>query len=560
VTGLLRSASRQAGGTDPAERLAEPVGDSPPAGDDEAFRSEVGGLARGGLLNLGSSMASQLAMLALTIVLARVLGRDTAGVYFQSFAFLSLLSLLSLAGFRGALTRFVAMHLANDDVPRMVGAVRLALCISVPASVALAGGLYAAAPWLARSAFDEPRLEVALRVAAVALPAVSLQEAALSATQGFRTMKAFALVGLLLEPVLRLVLSGALLAAGFGLRGTLVALTISSWIGAAAAVTWLHRLVGRAREGCTAAGPAVVVDAGPFLRYSVVAWVASLASTGLIWADTIILGLMVTSGAVGVYNASARLVTLAVFVVNPINAAFAPRIANLFARGELGLLREIYTVATNWIVRLSLPAFAILLVLPGSLLGLFFGGAYAAGATVVAILALGQLCNAATGPCGMVINMSGRNRLNLIDNLMVLGLNIVLNVVLIPIWGISGAALAWAISLGAVNLLRVLQVRIIVRALPFDLAQAKAFLAAIGAGAAALVTSRWLLDGPTGALAGIAAAGAVYVALVIALGLPDSDRMIAGLLTQRGPGRRAGPASMATAPAPVLTTTGEPQP
>ncbi|HEV8115739.1 MAG TPA: oligosaccharide flippase family protein, partial [Acidimicrobiales bacterium] len=301
-------------------RSPRPGEDPPgsPAGSTEAFRREVGGLARGGLLNLGSSAASQLAMLVLTIVLARVLGREAAGVYFQAFAFLSLLSLLSLVGFRGALTRFVAMHLADDDIPRMAGAVRLALCISVPASVTLAGGLFVAAPWLARSAFQEPRLEIALRLAAVTLPAVSLQEAALSATQGFRTMKPFALVGLLLEPLLRLALSGALLAAGFGLRGTLVALAVSSWIGAAVAVTWLRRLIAQARESCPASGPAVVVDARPFLRYSAVAWVASLASTGLIWADTIILGLMVTSSAVGVYNASARLVTLAVFVVNPI--------------------------------------------------------------------------------------------------------------------------------------------------------------------------------------------------------------------------------------------------
>lgn len=516
-------------------------------------------------------------MLVLTVVLARVLGREAAGVYFQAFAFVSLLSLLSLAGFRGALTRFVALHLTNDDVPRMAGAVRLALCITVPASVALAGGLFAAAPWLARSAFSEPRLEVALRVVAVALPAISLQEAALSATQGFRTMKPFALVGLLLEPLLRLALSGALLAAGFGLRGTLVALAVSSWIGAVAAVACLHRLVRRARDGCSAAGPSVVVDARPLLRYSAVAWVASLASTGLIWADTIILGLVATSSAVGVYNASARLVTLAVFVVNPINAAFAPRIANLFARGELGLLREVYSVATSWIVRLSLPAFAILLVLPGSLLGLFFGPSYGAGATVVVILALGQLCNAATGPCGMVINMSGRNRLNLIDNLMVLVLNLGLNLLLIPVWGISGAALAWAVSLGSVNLLRVLQVRIIVRGLPFDVAQAKAFVAAAAAGAAALVTSRWLLDGVAGALAGIAAAGIVYITLVIALGLPDSDREIAGLLTKRGGGRRGrhlrrgghralgsprgdSPSGQVTVPAPVLASPRKLQP
>ena len=57
-----------------ATRFLRPGGDRPrdPVGPSEALRSEVGGLARGGLLNLGSSAASQLAMLVLTVVLCTI--------------------------------------------------------------------------------------------------------------------------------------------------------------------------------------------------------------------------------------------------------------------------------------------------------------------------------------------------------------------------------------------------------------------------------------------------------------------------------------------------------
>lgn len=507
--------------------------------DQEAFQNELRGLARGGLLNLTSNVASQLALFSLTILVARRLGREPAGVYFQSFAFLSLLSLVSLSGFRSGLTRYVAVHLANGDVPRMRGAIRLALAISVPVSFLLAAALFAAAPWLARSAFHDAELEAALRFVAAALPAVALQDCALSATQGFRTMKPFAFVGLLFEPFLRLALTSALLAADLDLHGVMLALTLSSWAGGIAAAVWLNRLIGRAiRSSSDASGTEVVVDAAPLLRYSAVAWVASLASTGLIWADTIILGVTVSSGEVGVYNAAARLVTLAVFVLNPINASFGPRIADLFERGQLELLRQTYTVATNWIVRLSLPAFAVLAALPGSLLELFFGSKFAVGATVTVILVVGQMFNAATGPCGIVINMSGRNRLSLIDNLAVLGLNVALNIVLIPRWGINGAAAAWAVSLAAVNSVKVIQVRSFLRTIPFEIAQAKALLAAVAGGAAAWATSRWLADGEAGTLLAVGAAVTVYLGLVVALGLPENDWVVGRAVTQRRPGRK----------------------
>jgi O-antigen/teichoic acid export membrane protein len=262
--------------------------------------------------------------------------------------------------------------------------------------------------------------------------------------------------------------------------------------------------------------------------------VSSLSSTGLIWIDTLLLGVF-GNGDVGVYNVATRLVTIAIFVLAPINASLGPHIAYLYHQERMTEVRRIYRASTGWVVRLSLPAFVALLVFPGDLLRLF-GGDFAAGAAVTMILALGQLVNAATGPCGTLLNMSGRVAVNMYDNLAALLLNVLLNLWLIPAYGIIGAAAAWAVSLAAVNVARVLQVRALVRALPVSAGMFKGF----AAGAIALlagVVARWLVPGwPAQTAVGLAVIAAVYLGGVLALGLSREVVMVLRTLARR-PGR-----------------------
>ena len=444
--------------------LSAPV--PPGAGELQESQREVLGIARGGALNIVGQLCSQISFFIITLILARTLGRTDVGVYAEGFAFLVLLGLLSLSGFRAGLTRFVAVHLAEGDRGALRGTVRLGLGLSALASVVLGSLLFVLSSWLADSVFGDPHVAVALRFVGAALPAAVFIDAALSATQGFKTMKAYALVGLILEPGLRLALTAGALAAGWGLRGALTGLLVSNYVGAALAAVALRRLMGRPTE-------APRYDVRQLFVFSTVSWLASLASAGLIWADTILLGIYKTSADVGVYQVSTRMVMLAAFVMTPVNAAFAPRIADLYQRHRTESLRHTYAAATGWILRLSLPAFVVCVVMPKELLSMF-GGRFEVGATVTVVLALGKLVDSATGPCGLMLNMSGRPGLSMVDNVAVLVANIALNLWLIPRYGILGSAYAWAVSLALVNLVRVLQVRKVLGMYPFDMGEAKA--------------------------------------------------------------------------------------
>jgi O-antigen/teichoic acid export membrane protein len=501
--------------------VATPPPTPPPSDDDglEESEREVLGIARGGALNIGGQLCSQMSFFLITLLLARTLGRADVGDYAQGFAFLVLLGLLSLSGFRAGLTRFVAVHVAERDWGALRGTVRLGLGLSAVSSVVLGAALFAVSGVLASSVFGDHTVATALRFVAVALPASVFIDAALSATQGFKTMKAYATVGLIFEPGLRLALTGGALAAGWGLRGALLALVTSNYVGAALSAVALHRLmrVPRAKPR---------YDIRQLFVFSTVSWMASLASAGLIWADTILLGAYMTSSDVGVYQVATRMVMLAAFVMTPVNAAFAPRIADLYQRHRRESLHHTYIAATSWILRLSLPAFVLCVVMPMELLSVF-GHRFEVGATVIVVLALGKLVDSATGPCGLMLNMSGRPGLSLFDNVLVLVANIALNIWLIPIYGIEGSAAAWAVSLALVNVLRVLQVKKVLGMFPFGIGEAKALVAAIAAGAVALAVQRWRADANLATLLiGAVALTLTYLGVVAVLGITRDDRLV----------------------------------
>lgn len=483
------------------------------------------GMARGGSLNLVGAVLNQLSLFAITAIIALALGTRAVGRYGECFALLSLLGLLSLCGFRSALTRFVAMHLADDDNAKLRGTVRLGMGLSVVSAVVLGALLVAAAGPIA-GIFHDPSLVTGIRLTGLTLPASTISDAALSATQGWRTQRPYTFIGLIFEPVFRLTLTALALAFGFGLTGAFWALAIAAWSAAILALRSLQVRMRRARGAHPSYGLRAIFS------FSMISWVSALASTGLIWADTLLLGALTNASAVGVYNVATRLVTLAVFVMLPINASFTPHIAHLHHTGETRELARMYAAATSWIVRLSLPAFVALMVFPHDLLRIF-GHGFVAGASVTVILAVGQLVRAATGPCGTLLNMSGRVAVNMADNVGVLVLNIVLNLVLIPPYGIVGSAVAWSISLALVNLLRVWQVHSIVGVNPLSVESFKGLLAGLAAAAAgvAVLFAPWSWS--VELAVGLAAIGLVYLGASLALGLSANDRLVLRTITGR---------------------------
>jgi O-antigen/teichoic acid export membrane protein len=483
-------------------------------------------MARGGGLNLIGAVCSQVSLFAIMAVLAHGLGSRDVGRYAECFA------LLSLAGFRAGMTRFVAIQLADGDPARLRGTIRFGLVLTFAASSAIGATLALGGGWVA-DLFHDPQLATGIRLVGLTLPAATFSDAALAATQGWRTQRPFTFVGRIFEPVLRLGLTVLALLVGAGLDGAFWAVVVGAWAAALLAARSLHTLLRSTPR------VARIYPVREIFSFSMVSWLSALAATGLIWADTLLLGHLTGAADVGVYNVATRLVMLAVFVMAPINAAFAPHMAHLHHTEQTTELARTYGMATSWILRLSMPAFVMLLVFAQDLLH-FFGAEFRVGATVTVILATGQLVSAAAGPCGTVLTMSGRVGLNMADNVGVLVANVLQNLWLIPDHGTVGAAIAWSASLIAVNLIKLAQVRYVLRIPVAGAGVGKGLLAAAPAVLSGLVVQTVVTSWALAVVLGGLVVVLTYVGAVLALGLSEDDRTTIAAVVRRRRGGRGG--------------------
>ena len=133
-------------------------------------------------------------------------------------------------------------------------------------------------------------------------------------------------------------------------------------------------------------------------------------------------------------------------------------IAGLFARDERQAANSVYQAATLWSMIAAWPLYLFLAGFSPVLMGVF-GEGYDVATDVVLILSLTMLLATACGPVDSVLLMAGHSWLSLRNSTVALVVNVGLNVLLIPLYGISGAAIAWAVAILVRNVQPLFQVR-----------------------------------------------------------------------------------------------------
>jgi O-antigen/teichoic acid export membrane protein len=168
--------------------------------------------------------------------------------------------------------------------------------------------------------------------------------------------------------------------------------------------------------------------------------------------DAIMLGIMQGNESVGLYNVANRGAMLISFILVAVNQSLAPSIAKLYAEGNLSKLQSIITKSSRTIIFGSLPI-ALILIIFGKWFLLIFGSEFTAAYLTLVILSFGQLINATMGSVGLLLDMTGHERDTAVGVGTTAILNIILNALFIPIWGVNGAAIATAISTIAWNII-----------------------------------------------------------------------------------------------------------
>jgi O-antigen/teichoic acid export membrane protein len=385
------------------------------------------------VLALGLKGTIVAAGFGMQIVLARTLGPEGLGVY---ATFLSIVTVLSITGGFGmplAAIRFIPVYAAAGQAARLRGFVRTAQGLVVATSLPVAAvfcAVFLAVPALR----DQAGLAVA---AAAIIPAFGLATLVAGMLQAVgQPLRAELLSGL----ARTLLVAVLVLASGWlGLASPVVAL----WLTALAAlVTWAAALpVLRRAMPVPPAGPRALDERRAWLDAGL-AFVLAMAALSLIERlDTILLGTLVGAEAAGIYSVSSRLALTVALASTSVLTLLAPTLAREAAAGDRAGLQRSVAVATALMLTLAL---GIAVVMAAALPWLLpaFGPGFGTAATPLVILLGGQVAVAACGPGGGLLALAGRNRAVVASAFGAVILDIVLCLVLVPVFGPEGAAAA----------------------------------------------------------------------------------------------------------------------
>ena len=393
--------------------------------------------------SIGVTAFNVIVSLAITVLLARLLGPSEFGTYTFVYVIVLTLSIPLTSGLRTLLVREVATLSDRADWPRLNGLLRTSLFAWVGYCLVLTGVLA-----VARRIVSSEWAGIAPSLYALGfllLPSVAAIAGLSAIMTGMHRVVLGQAMNLLFRPflfVLAIVLVWQVGGLALGANGALRLNVNAALFAAALSLVVTVRLM-----------PKSALSARP--EYDLPTWARSVvlltlnASVGLVYTytDVLMLGLIDAKESVGHYRVATQGAVFVVLVMQALTALVNPGIARGFSRGDLASLEA---VLVRYTVVALVPASVVFLVylsVGGQLLALTFGPSYAAAWGPLVILGLGQLVNVATGFVGPVLNMTGHERETVVGTTLSALINMILNLVLIPQFGVTGAAIATGISI-----------------------------------------------------------------------------------------------------------------
>jgi len=492
---------------------------------------EVSALAKGaGIFFAGTVLGSALRYI-FELILARRLGPSLFGVFFLGYSVFKLLEKAATLELGSGMLRFVSLHKGERNLERVKGTILAGLKVALLGGAVTALVLFVFSSALSRGVFHEVKLVPVLRVLSLGVVFTAATEIFVHSLQALGAVQYRVYVRLLFEPASSILLAFLFLSLGMGLLGASLAFLLPIIMGVFLSFWFLKKLFPPlARNEVVPSA-----DIRKLLSFSLPLFLAGLLALFIRQITPLMLGYFRPAREVGIYAAALRTSLLLVVVLDSFNTIFAPMIADLTNRREFGKLAELFKVVTKWVFSMVLPLFLSFLFFGREVLGLW-GKGYQEGLTCLVLLCLGQLVSCLTGPVGYMISMSGRTMISLANTAGVLVLNIVLNIYLIPRYGMLGSAIAVSLALSLINLIKLIEVQLILKVHPYRLDFLKPLAAGIFSSLVVLLAGSRLL--PTeGALLRLMLGTLIlissYAAMIVILGIGQEEKVVLVKIKQR---------------------------
>jgi O-antigen/teichoic acid export membrane protein len=509
--------------------LREPQPEQPESRD---FQLHMGRVTKHSLVFFLGMIFNGVAAYLFKVYLARKLGASALGVYALGMTLVGVASVFNTLGLSQAAVRFVSAYSATKKWDLLRGFLGRSVFLLLTLNCVLAAGIVLGGRFIAVKFYHSPELANHLGLFSLIMVLGVFTTFFGHVLAGYKDIAGRTVINTLIGGPAVMLTAIILIAGGLGLRGYITAQVFG-------ALLVLTLLVGRAWRLTPAAVRSFSGKLAPMEKEVVSLSSATLGIALLGFAmghaDAVIVGHYRGTREMGVYAVSGAIVAFGATILTSVNQIFAPTIADIHARGQHEVLSRMFQTLTKWILGLSLPLAAVMVIFAVPIMRIF-GKDFELGWLVLVIGALGQLVNCGVGPSGTLLYMTGNQRHLVRIQAWAAALMVLLSLFLVPRWGIVGAGLAAAITNAVANLL---YLRFVSRALglrPYNRSYAHlavpflTMLAALGIVRVIVlpVAPPWLTVG-----AALALSYALFIGTVLLLGLDRDDRLVASAVWAR---------------------------
>jgi len=454
-----------------------------------------------GLAGIAQIVATLKGLILLPI-LTKTLGAESYGIWAQILATVSLLMPLALLQLGFAMTRFLAAETDKAKISKGVSSIFVASSFT---AFALSLLIFIFAEPLAVTVFGGAGAAYFVKLAALLVLLMTLDQVIIEYFVAFRQMERYAVFSIL-QTVGEVLLIGYLVLSGYGLFGAILSLLVVKVIVFAAGVLVVGREV-RVSKPSVAVIKSYLEFSLPLLPFALCVWIVNLS-------DRYVIGYFVGIEAVGIYSAAYGLGSLVAFFSAPLSTVLLPTITNLYENNKIQELKTHLQYSLKFYLMFAIPSLFGLSILSKSVLRTLTTSEFVSGYLIVSIIALATIL--------LKCNIINANLLILFKKTKMLGsvylisasINMAMNIILVPIVGILGAAIAtlvtFAIHLSIFSI-------IVFRRFPYDIDLKFIIKSVTASSIMSLIILKLNPIGATNILISIVVATAIYFGILVLL-------------------------------------------
>jgi O-antigen/teichoic acid export membrane protein len=402
-----------------------------------------------------------------SILIARRWTENEIGVYSLAYSLFEIFMIICTLGLIQGLVRSIAHARGKKELQKIPIFILSSIFYSIITSIVISFILFFLSDYISNNIFHESALIFPLKILAISLPFVALNIIFIAIFRGYEKIRPFVYFrhilgrGLILFFVIIIIFlnySFNSLFYGHLLSGIFILISIIIYTIKKGKLKFLKKYDFKLIFSS---------ETKELLSFSLPLLIVDILDLVILWSSTLVLGILKTTAETGFYNVAKPFSSFLGFPMVALMITFIPVFSKLYSRGKLDEMRSNYLILTKWICLLTLPVFIIFFLYTDQLISIIVGPNYLPSANALKILAFAYIFMNFTGPNISTLIAFGKSRFLMNVTIVSAILIISLNFLLIPTYGIIGAAIGTSSAFIFMALIKIFRVYSLGKIKPF---------------------------------------------------------------------------------------------